>query len=75
MPTQNLNSAIGGVAFSALSRLQNDAVRLRNYFLNGYALVLSMTIPLTIFGMLFADDLIEVLLGPKWMETAYIFRL
>jgi O-antigen/teichoic acid export membrane protein len=75
MPTQNLNSAIGGVAFSALSRLQNDAVRLRNYFLNGYTLVLSMTIPLTIFGMLFADDLIEVILGPKWMETAYIFRL
>jgi O-antigen/teichoic acid export membrane protein len=75
MPTQNLNSAIGGVAFSALSRLQNDAVRLQNYFLNGYALVLSMTIPLTIFGMLFADDLIEVILGSKWMETAYIFRL
>src|SRR5712671_2983131 len=75
MPTQNLNSAIGGVAFSALSRLQNDAIRLKNYFLNGYTLVLSMTIPLTIFGMLFADDLIEVILGPKWMETAYIFRL
>jgi PST family polysaccharide transporter len=34
-----------------------------------------MTIPLTIFGMLFADDLIEVILGPKWMEAAYIFRL
>jgi O-antigen/teichoic acid export membrane protein len=67
--------AIGGVAFSALSRLQNDRIRLKSYFLNGYALVLSRTIPLTVFGMLFADDLIMVILGPKWTEAAYIFRL
>ena len=29
IPTSNLNSAIGGVAFSALSRLQDDPIRLK----------------------------------------------
>ena len=38
VPTENLNSAVGGVAFSALSRLQDDPVRFRNYFLKGYSL-------------------------------------
>jgi O-antigen/teichoic acid export membrane protein len=75
MPTENLNSAIGGVAFAALSRLQNDPGRLKNYFLNGYSLVSSMTIPFTLFGMVFADDLIFVILGPKWMEAAHLLRL
>jgi O-antigen/teichoic acid export membrane protein len=75
LPTDNINSAVGEVAFSALSRVQNDPVRLRNYFLKGYSLVLAMTIPVTIASALFAPDLIFVLLGPKWKEAAEIFRL
>ena len=42
VPTEYLSSAIGGVAFSALSRLQDDPARLRSYFLKGYALAVSM---------------------------------
>jgi O-antigen/teichoic acid export membrane protein len=75
LPTANLNSAIGGVVFSALSRLQNDPVRLRNYFLKGYYLVVSMTLPITIFSALFANDIILVVLGPKWTDATIVFRL
>jgi O-antigen/teichoic acid export membrane protein len=75
LPTDNLNAAVGGVAFSALSRLQDDANRLKTYFLKGYAFVLALTIPLTLVCAFFADDLITVLLGPKWTGTAAIFRL
>ncbi|UQR61046.1 lipopolysaccharide biosynthesis protein [Bradyrhizobium sp. C-145] len=75
IPTENLNWAIGGVAFSALSRLQHDPVRLKNYFLKGYSLVVSATIPTTIFCALFSDDIVLVVLGPKWVEAAVIFRL
>ena len=39
IPTDNLNSAAGGVAFAALSRVQNDPQRLRSYFLKGYSLI------------------------------------
>jgi O-antigen/teichoic acid export membrane protein len=75
IPTDNLNSATAGVAFAALSRLQDDPARLRRYFLKGYSLVLALTLPITIACALFADDLILVLLGPKWKDAVAIFRL
>lgn len=75
MPTENLNSAIGVVALSALSRLQDDANRLKSYFLKGYSLVLALTIPLTFCCALFAKDMILVVLGPKWKDAVDIFRL
>lgn len=75
IPTDNLNSAVGEVAFSALSRLQDDLSRLKSYFLKGYSLVLGLTLPITIACALFPDDIIFVLLGPKWNEAAPIFRL
>jgi PST family polysaccharide transporter len=75
IPTDNLNTAVGEVAFSALSRAQDDPRRLRNYFLKGYSLVLALTIPVTLVCALFADDVVSVFLGPKWKEVAVIFRL
>jgi PST family polysaccharide transporter len=75
IPTENLNSAVGEVAFSALSRLQDDPSRLRSYFLKGFSLVLGLTLPITIACALFADDVVWVLLGPKWKDTAAIVRL
>lgn len=73
-PTQNLNTAVGGVIFSALSRLQNDSVRLRNYFLKGYSLNISITAPIAIFAAVFAPDIILVVLGPKWTDSIVIFQ-
>jgi O-antigen/teichoic acid export membrane protein len=75
LPTENLNSAVGGVALSALSRLQDDPQRLKSYFLKGYSLVLALTIPMTIACALFAQDMITVVLGPKWKDAVEIFRL
>ncbi len=75
IPTENLNSAIGGVVFAALSRLQNEPERLKNYFLKSYALVLSLTLPISVACALFADDIIFLVLGPKWQDVVPIFRL
>lgn len=75
IPTDNLNTAAGEVAFSALSRLQDDPPRLKSYFLKGYSLILAMTLPVTIACGLFADDIVAVFLGPKWDAAVPIFRL
>jgi len=75
IPTENLNSATGGVVFAALSRLQNEPERLKNYFLKSYALVLSLTLPISVACALFADDIIFLVLGPKWQDVVPIFRL
>jgi len=74
IPTSNLNSVVGEIAFSALSRLQDDPARRKNYFLKGFSLVVGMTLPLTIACAFFANDLVLVLLGPKWKDAAPIFR-
>jgi len=75
IPTDNLNSAVGEVAFSALSRLQNQPVHFRSYFLKGFSLVLGLTLPVTIACGLFADDIVSVFLGPRWNEAATMVRL
>jgi O-antigen/teichoic acid export membrane protein len=75
IPTSNLNTAAGEVAFAALSRVQNDPGRFRRYFLKAYSLVMAMTIPLTVLCALFAGDTVLVLLGPKWNAAVPIFRL
>jgi O-antigen/teichoic acid export membrane protein len=75
IPTDSLNSTVGEVAFSALSRIQDDPRRLRRYFLKGYSVVLSLTFPVTVACGLFADDIVAVLLGHKWKAAAGIFRL
>lgn len=74
IPTDTLNSAVGEVAFSALSRLQDDPLRFRSYFLKGYSLVLALTLPATAACFLFGDDIISVFLGPKWKPAAIIFQ-
>jgi len=74
IPSESLNSAIYLVAVSGLSRLQGDLSRFRSFFLKGYSLVLSLTLPVTIACALFADDIIEIVLGPKWRAAAPIFR-
>ena len=75
IPVASLNSAIGNVAFSALSRLQDDHDRLRSYFLKGYSLAVSMTLPITMFCALYANEIVLICFGPKWEEAAVIFRL
>ena len=75
IPTENINSAFGGVAFPLLSRLQHDPARFKSYFLNGYSLFLSLTFPIAVTCAVFADEIIFLFLGPKWKDAVVIFQL
>ena len=75
IPTEQLNSAVGEVGFAALSKLQDDPVRLKSYFLKGFSLLLGLALPITVTCVLFADELVFVVLGPKWKDAAAIVRL
>jgi O-antigen/teichoic acid export membrane protein len=75
IPTDNLNWSAGEVAFAALSRLQDQPNRLRSYFLKGYSMILSFTMPITFACAILADDMISVFLGAKWKGAVVIFRL
>jgi PST family polysaccharide transporter len=75
IPTNNLNSAAGEVAFAVLSRIQSDPLRLKHYFMKGYSLILTITLPVSMVCAIFAPDIILVVLGPKWTQAVPIFRL
>jgi PST family polysaccharide transporter len=75
LPNDSLLSTLGSVAFPALSRVQHDPVRFRTYFLRFYSLFLSVALPITVACALFAEDIVRVLLGPKWTSVVPVFRL
>ncbi|HEY4215087.1 MAG TPA: lipopolysaccharide biosynthesis protein [Steroidobacteraceae bacterium] len=75
IPTENINSAVGSVALSTLSRVQGDTEKVKAYFLKGYSIVVALTIPATVACAVFAEDIVAVLLGPKWGSAAEIVRL
>ncbi|HTW78156.1 MAG TPA: lipopolysaccharide biosynthesis protein [Terracidiphilus sp.] len=74
IPTDNLNSAVGEVALSSLSRVQHQPQRFRSYYLKAHSLVMGFTLPITFIFALFAEDTIRVLLGPKWLSAVPIIR-
>jgi PST family polysaccharide transporter len=75
LPVEQLTSTLSGVAISGLSAVQDDTDRLSRSFLRGYSLLVSATIPIAISCPLFADEIIHVLLGDKWLGVVPIFRL
>ena len=75
LPADLLTSGVATVALPLLARLQNDSERLHRTFLKGYSVVVALTIPTTVSCALFADDIIEIMLGPKWNEAVPVFRL
>ena len=75
IPTENLNAAAGEVAFSSLSRLQDQPERLRSYYLKAHSLVMGLTLPITVTFGLFANDVVRIVLGSKWTSAVPILRM
>jgi O-antigen/teichoic acid export membrane protein len=75
MPMTQLSAAVGWVAFSALSRIQDDPRRYRSYFVKGYSVVVALVVPILVFAAVFADDIVRVVLGAQWTDVSLIFQL
>jgi PST family polysaccharide transporter len=75
LPSDGLMGAVGTVAFSALARVRDQPHLLRSYFLKGYKTLFSLAVPLTIFCLLFAEEIVMTLFGPRWAEATVPFRL
>ena len=75
LPMTQLNSSVFTVAFPALSRLQSDRERLISSFLKGYSVLLSVTVPATIGCILFAEEIVQTVLGAKWLAAPPLVRL
>jgi PST family polysaccharide transporter len=72
---QQLIGAVHIVAFSVLSRMQAEVQRLQRAYLKSLSVIVALTIPVVISSLLFANEIILVVLGPKWISTAPVLRL
>ena len=75
LPVQQLLSSISSVSFPVLSRMQNDLDRLRRSYLKFHAATVSITIPAVVSCALFSNEIVRVLLGPKWVDAGVVLRL
>jgi len=69
--TQTLG--LGRVLLPLLARLQSEPERYRQAYTETIVLVLAIAQPAIIVAIIFADDMIRILLGPNWTPAAPIF--
>jgi PST family polysaccharide transporter len=73
LPSNQLLAPIADVVLSTLSRLNNKSDQYRRYFLNGMSILAFIGMGLAACLTLEGNDIIRLLLGPKWGPAGQIF--
>ena len=73
--TTELTLVLARVLFPAFSKLQGETNRLKDGFLRSQKALTLIVAPTTAFLVFFAEPLIGVLLGDKWLPMVPAFRL
>lgn len=73
-PITNLRTPINAVAFPAMSKLRGDPEKFRAYYLKVNFLLALTSMPLIVFLAVAADQVIGLLLGPRWLDAVPIFQ-
>lgn len=75
IPTKNLNTIIQNVTYPLLSKIRNDGRDLSTYYRKIINYTMCFNIVLTTILFTVSDELVWILLGDKWVESADILRL
>ena len=73
LPLRHVNEPFSSVVVPALSRIQSEPERFRNYYIKALSVTAMISVPIAIFAAVASHDIIRVLLGDKWDESATIF--
>ncbi len=74
-PIHQVTGPITAVAIPALSRLQDDPERYRQYYYRAINLIAFISIPLVMVMAALSDEIIMVLLGKQWIGAGIIFKV
>lgn len=74
LPMQQVTGPVTKVALPLLSRLQNDAIEFRRNYLRFLTLVTVINVPIIIYLGVFADIVVETVLGAQWLGMVDVFR-
>jgi teichuronic acid exporter len=75
LPASKVLGLSNQIAFAAYSRLQDDRVRVRQYFLEGASIASFIFFPLCWGMSAVANDFVDVVLGPTWHEAAMVLQI
>lgn len=74
-PSKVMIPIITKVAFPIMAKIQNDTDRLKNIYLKMINYIISINFPIHIVMVLFAKEIVFLLLGEKWIESIEIFQI
>jgi O-antigen/teichoic acid export membrane protein len=75
LPIGQFTAPITNVAVPALSRLQNEPDRYRNYYLKAIKVLAYLSMPAIVAMAVLSSEIIAVVLGEQWSESASLFRI
>jgi teichuronic acid exporter len=75
LPGQKISPVINMLTSPVMAELQNDIDGLREAFYRAVRLIAAIVVPTSAGIALVADDMVAVLLGPKWLSAAPLIRL
>ena len=75
LPVSKVSGIVTQIAPAAYAELQDNRIVLCSFFLRNLRLVTSVCFPLCVGTILFADDLIQVMLTPKWLPSVPVLRI
>ena len=75
LPATEITHVISRVTFPAYSKLQKNISQFKEAYLNTLFLVSLITFPLTIGLLIFAPEIVRILLGEKWLPIIPILRI
>lgn len=75
LPIGQITAPMTAVAVPALSRLQNEPERFRNYYLKAITFIAYISMPLVMMMGVLSNEIIELVLGSQWLEAGPIFRI
>lgn len=75
IPVTHLFEPMQYVSLPALSALQNDPVKYRNYFGKMLAVLTFLYMPIIVYIGIYAHPIVYIALGSQWMDAVPIFRL
>ncbi len=75
LPMQQIRFPLTRVAFTALSALQNDPDKYRDYYRKLNELLSFIYMPMVVYLGIFSENIIRLILGEKWTGAAMIFRI
>ncbi len=75
LPLRQIKRPITAVTIPALSRLQNDPETYRRYYYRAISTIAFITMPLVAMLAALSHEIIPIVFGKQWTDSAIIFKL